>query len=383
MTSEANIICKLQLQPSSQSQSQLHKIKNRKNNMRNQGPIYNTHSLFLYTGVAEKEQIVECFKQAIIALGKPCRFKVNPVWASKEEYLGCTFIWVSSPAVYYAFTGRNLDGSERIEYVSDDNWSPPSTPKEEEIEKIERIEDISTSSNVTWAEMGELDDLKAEIELKYERPIIRRNLPPLITELKYRYTEEQKEYLSQKDKNIPDYGSFVIRPSHVIPLDDKYCHNVLTCKRVPSFVNEKNMKNIMRYYASDPFKEVTRNYRGVIMTDTYPFIVITERAVKRVTTEQSDEVRAVKRVTTDQNEQNWNQFNETNGTKELNEKNEAKETQLNEIKLRTAFITFDPATDDARFALQMTKRLEVFDPENPEKKEIMYFDHSLNSFGFK
>lgn len=293
-------------------------------------PVYNAHSLFLYTGVAEKEQIVECFTETIKALGIPCRFKVNQVWSSKE-HAGCTFVWVSSPSVYYAFTGRNLDGTERAEYIPDENWSPPGTPLEKEIEKME-----SSSPCLTWAEMGDLEDRKIELEALYVRPIIKKSLPPLITNLKYRYNKEQKEHWGKIEASIsiPDFGSFVIYPSHASDINENLCPYTLTCKKLPDFVNEKNLKAIFRNYASDPFRKTIRKNKENLVFDTYPYVVIVEREYK---------------------------------------------IDNSITRNRVAFITFDSNTNDARFALQMIKRLEITDPSDITRKEVIYFDHSYNN----
>ena len=374
----SNVIVKLQVE----NQIDVYRRK-----MKSIGPIYNTHSLFLYTGIAEREQIEACFREAIKALGIPCRFKVNPVATSttyknsdskNSDFMGYTFIWVSSPAVYYAFTGRNLNGSERVEYIPDDNWSPPGTPLEMALERIENESPKDFSGSSSWADMSDVEDKKIELEALYIRPIIKKNLDPLITSLKYRYTKEQKAYLTQQnqekmeEKNgvyhelsnvpiretirvsgdtirvsretissetvretIPDFGSFVIHPSHIRELDSKYCPYILTAKRIPDFVTVENLKQIFRNYTTDPFKEVNRNVKGNSVTDTYPFIVIVDRDYKKY---DDDEV----------------------------------------VRSRTVFVTFDYNTNDAKFALQMVKRLEVVDPNNPCRKEIMYFDHSYN-----
>lgn len=291
---------------------------------------YDRHTLYVETGIAHRDQIENCFKIPIRKLRIPCRFKVNLV-SNRNGYCGYAYIWVSSTQVYNAILGKNLDGTDRIVYENDPNWSPPEKSLEEAIHelKVEFSDPDVKGVSGSWCDMVDAED---EINQQYECPKIKHDQSPLVKVPGYTYDEGQILYLrgraienSEDTDTIPDMGYFEIAPACVPEIDDRYTHNVIVSRRVPDWITENILKNLFVNYASDSTTIHRRNVRGRNKVDTYPHIGTSVR----------DDVRSV-------------------------------------------YVTFDPSTADARFALLMTRKLLVVDRSGDHDDVTLVFNHSYS-----
>lgn len=149
------------------------------------GKVMNNSTIYAITSVAHMHQIEELLDDAIQqAKAMPevfgedfaCDYKINLVRKHTGEYLGYAYIDLSNPKLYYALVGKNVDGSDRVEYIDDPNWVPQALVP-------------SVGKPISWAD--ETDDL--------ERPKIRKGLPPILCLKKYAFDEEQKRHLETQD----------------------------------------------------------------------------------------------------------------------------------------------------------------------------------------
>lgn len=284
---------------------------------------YDHHTLYVETGVAHRHQVVEVFAEAIKRLDIPCKFKVNLV-ETKSGYCGYAYVWISSPQVYNALLGRNLDGSERVEWYDDPNWKSPTKPLEDALDELETSD--------SWVDMIEDED---NVRKLYKCPKLKKDLPSLVSIPGYKYDEEQMSYLEMKAMNVseedekinlnslPRNGFVEISPASLRNIEDNLCPNVIMARKIPRWISEDTLKGIFAEYASDSKTPHRRNIKGQSSLVTFPYVVITIQ----------------------------------------------KES-------RTAYINFDPSTNDARFALLMTRKLRIIDPESRYPATTLIFNHS-------
>lgn len=284
---------------------------------------YDTHTIFAETGIATREQIEISFQKAIEELNIPCRFKVNLV-ETKNGICGYAYIWLTSPQVYHALMGKNLDGTDLVMLIDDPTWNPPKKSLNEALNDARKKENLSSS----WADIED----ESDIIKSYKCPQIKKNLDPIIKISGYKYNDEQLEFLKlrnkhtqQKDGAIPGYGYFEIGPAYVSELDIKLCHNVLISRKIPEWITVEIFKQLFYNYVSNPITPHRCSHNSKSY-DTYPHVNI-----------------------------------------------------INIKGNRSVFITFDPTTYDARFALLMVRKLKIVDPEGKNPDSTLIFNHSFNS----
>ena len=289
---------------------------------------YNPHILHVKSGVAYNWQLMgslkEALKEAEIKLGRKieCSYKVNIIVGRNGKMYGLGYIWVTNEEVYNMLIGKNPDGTDRIEYIEDPNWVAPEKSLDEALDEIGHL------CSGSWADYCEAED---KIIARYEPKILKKYLPPLIELPGYEYDEEQTEHiknlsLEQRDSEpIPKKGYFHISPAFVQDIDEKYCQNVLCARNIPQWITEKDLKTSFAPYATNSKIQVTRKIKGVKTTDTYPFVCINEKNV--------------------------------------------------------AFITFDPNTRDAQFALLMMRKVSMSKLCGSETLScLIVFNHSYNLY---
>jgi len=213
--------------------------------------VFDRNSLYCYTGYLNQEQISKLIKDCInqISLSKNIdqRFIVNTVCNKYNVPLRFSYVYFYSPEIRNVFLGKNLDGSERVEYVSPavDDWS-----------------DLPAN----WADIE--DDKELQI-----------TLPPLITIEPIIYTPEQIK-LSDKNDGYDFYDKdkgYLINFSpakatkhHEDPeFDDKY-HNILTGK-VPVWATDKMLKEHFEVFNHD-HNTHSKRYKGETINFKYPDI---------------------------------------------------------------------------------------------------------------
>lgn len=248
----------------------------------------------------------------------------------KGESQGYAYLFVEDSRYTNILAGLNADGTKREEKVQDPNWVPGAKKKQ-----------TIDFDNLSWAEISELEDE----EEKADMPVmISKKLAPLVEFKQYKYTNMQKsdhhrvvnsdlhykEYTKMKTEaerkgkvlklthdeimslkvseviNVPDTFCIEVSFAHVSDheYDDTYKHNVLFAKGFPAWVQESDIYNAMANLASTnattTIKHTLKNGKVEKKTVSYPLVNIVRKG---------DQAKA--------------------------------------------FITFDPRTRDARFALMV------------------------------
>lgn len=214
------------------------------------GNIENNTTLYVSTGVAHHHQVEAIFDNVIKkAKSMPevfgedfeCDVQVNLVRKHSGQYMGYAFIDVSNPAVYYALIGCETDGRDRVEFVPDPTWTPPS-PSE--------IKPVATT--LSWADMDDddwFDDSDFETP---SAPRIRKELPPLLTLDEFDYDDQQQSYLKTKETK----GNLSISPAFITPgVNDDYDDCKLFVTEVPSDDHDFLYAIFARYARNISYRE--------------------------------------------------------------------------------------------------------------------------------
>lgn len=291
---------------------------------KNNPKLTNDHYLYIRSsGLATNEQLMKALKTALegarAATKKklPCLYNVNLVSDRDGKPSGYGYIWVSNPEVYHLLLGRNIDGTERVECFPDPTW----VPKDDDF--LEAALNIPYQKGMSWADMADEEDI---LRAEYECKIMRRVLPPLMKIPPIVYTPQQIEVLKKQIKGegevIPAQIEIVCEGAHVYETDDtKYKHNVLYCAMVPLHVTEKDMKILFSPYTSDTQTPYVHRVNGETIKETYPFVRIVSSSGKRC-----------------------------------------------------AYITFNERTQDAQFALLMTRRVNWIARHDKSLITPLYFN---------
>ena len=208
--------------------------------------------LFIHSGIFNKEQIEASLKWCIDQLDiDQCDIYVNVVEDKDGRKFGHTYAWVSDIRVYNALIGNNFDGTPRIEEVDDLNWESPSIPLDEALK----------AANGDWGE-------EAEIEERYERPVIQKKLPPLIVPPGILYTNNQQKQLGTTDK----VGFIEIFMTRVTIRSDDSRINSIYSTNVPGWVTPKILRSFFSRFSLDKTAHDTKAKRRVY----YPIIEISK-----------------------------------------------------------------------------------------------------------
>lgn len=294
--------------------------------------IYDRNTLYVKVGLANREQIRKAFVDAIVKLNIATDLKINVIYSHTGQ-MGWVYIWVSSPAVYFALVGKNLDGSERYEEVVVSSDVTKYDEKANE-EKIGEIFSSDAGNEINWADIDEMTSQKVVTE--------KRPLDWLVTVEGYHYNEEQMEQASvatalssrsslgessdevpPTSPRVPTMGFFSIQRAMVnkTKLNPDNSTYTLVSTTSCNWITAFSIKKAMCHYVSDPrlrppmrnhYKEYNSRSREDL-NDTYPIVTI-------------EDIRS---------------------------------TNSYERPTRIIRVSFDPSSNDAHFALYMTKKITL------------------------
>lgn len=229
----------------------MHKKDDKKTDTRTR--YYNNHIVYIKTYNATEEQLRLAIHNAIYKAEEilnctiSTQFRINHL----KSY-GFAYVWFTNEAVTNLLLGRNLDGTERIEFSLD--------------------ETIDTKS---WADINE----------NYTK------LPPIITLGDYALSSEQREELkamavsatAEQLNELDNLATipFEVYPAYVYAIDKIYLSHTLHTKNIPPWLNNATLKRIFQPYASDPNKKFIKTiYKGntrIKQECTYPHIEISNK----------------------------------------------------------------------------------------------------------
>jgi hypothetical protein len=200
---------------------------------------YNTHSVYVKTGLATEEQLknsVAAFRNIVAAkfpeYASNLGIIVNYVRA-RGNPVGYSYLWVDSSEIFNILCGFNPDGSERIEETE---------PEED------------TGDDFLTMNFNEI------IEAYRSKPRIMKRLPPILTLPSYRYNEEQKAKAYEEivddfrkttgndptpeDIIIPEIGSFDCKRSKVLKNSDPDIMNSVIYSEIEGWITEKMIMDV-------------------------------------------------------------------------------------------------------------------------------------------
>lgn len=280
--------------------------------------------------------IKELFQSAQRALLKKLdlTYRLNYVTDHSGKPVGHAYLWVKDVELFNVLIGRNSDGTERYELVPDPDWANTSdlsdftddTDIEPELDEIQWLDEsvgpvfagfIDKDGNVlsrepspmestppgskrtspmscdvfepispppakkikdskSWADIVEEEEealgLSPISRKNSPAPMIRRQLPPLISGARFRLTEQQRQERKEKfpEEEVPREAEFVFLPAFVTELEGEYLPHTLCVSRVPNWITEDQIQKVFLPYRSNPnaysfFKE----HHG----KKYPFVV--------------------------------------------------------------------------------------------------------------
>jgi hypothetical protein len=172
-----------------------------------------------------------------------CKIRVNLIVNKLGEFFGFGYIFVSSSEVYWMLLGKNPDGSERVIQYLDPNWVPqPRLTEEEEAIKYQ---------GMAWNEI-------VDEENKYACQVIKKVLDPLMPIPGYVYDEQQYKHLQDMavssgndPKLVPTTGYFVLSRAYVKNVEPGRVENQLCARQIPKWVPDIAFKQIFKDYITD------------------------------------------------------------------------------------------------------------------------------------
>ena len=261
----------------------------------------------------EKAEKIEKIKQKLDEIGcnyppKPswdCRIRVNLIVNKLGEFFGFGYIFVSNTEVYWMLLGKNPDGSERVIQYLDPNWVPQPTLTEEQ--------EAAKYQGMAWNEI-------VDEENKYACQVIKKVLDPLMPIPGYVYDEQQYKHLqdmaisSGTDPSlVPTTGYFVLSRAYVKNVEPGKVENQLCARQIPKWV------------PSIAFKQIFKDYMTEEDDEKYPTVELIDGK-------------------------------KDNGN--------------------IALITFKSRTKKAQFTLLMTRKVHIIHPNNPEYECTLVFNHA-------
>jgi len=290
-----------------------------------------------------------------------CKIRVNLIVSKNGDYFGFGYIHVSKEEVYWMLLGKNPDGTDRVLEYLDPDWVPP-LPKP----KLTAEEEEERFSSMKWYEIAEEED-------KYIHPTIRQVLGPLMVlpgyeydDMQYRHHQEIAKREGKDPSKVPLTGYFELSRAYARDVDPGKMHNVLCARQVPDWIPPVAFKQIFRDYASDNITQILVKGSNYNNSDT--------DNNNNDTNENENENDNIS-DNDDKNDNNDNKNDDNTGDSYdtypfINLIDGKKETG------RIVFITFDYNTKDAIFALLMTRKVTITHPKNPNLTCTLIFDHA-------
>ena len=226
--------------------------------------------LFVHSGQLRQDQVEKILENCIKNLHerhgtKKCDYIVVTVAEKNGIHFGHSYAGVGDKKVFYALIGKNLDGSDRVDYIDDPDYV-----------KKEENEDFDFDEDMNW------DDIEDEEEKIPKKKIV---LEPLIVPPPIKYTDEQyKKALEVAEaeaiknnepfdpKSVPKLG-FVKFNNALVTIDSNFINSIYS-NDIPYWITEKDLFNHFHRFSEDltlhTDKATGKKFK-------YPLIRFTER----------------------------------------------------------------------------------------------------------
>jgi hypothetical protein len=290
-----------------------------KDSPRSKARHMNNHNVYVVAGEATEQQLIEStkiFKKQLCEMFpdkgyEKCEIIVNLVTDKDGNSFRHAYVWVSDVEVYYIMTGHNPDGTERFIIKDEDTKEEP-----EEI----------NFDDMDWSDMMS-EEIKKESKVK-----IKEELPPILSLPGYEYTPEQYERVKETlrseaiannkpfdESSVPKFGYFAASRARAGNVSAEYNSSILR-SIVPMWVTKEMIKSAFDKYSTDK----SRNKEGQLCPKVSSSKFIKKDYVTGKTSEDK--------------------------------------TQY------VVLVEFSVSTNDAVFALQMTRKVKFTNPATKEDK---------------
>lgn len=184
--------------------------------------VFEKNYMYIETFNLESSETEKLIRDKLSSFGiENYNMYINCVKNKNMENLGYSYGWISSEKAFNILVGLNEDGSERVEYLPDENWIEPET-----------VPDLVSS----WAE-----------ETDKERPIIKKYLDPLI-----------------------DFeGEIIIKESFFINNYDR--ENTIYTKNINNSITKEQLYNFFKQFDKDS-----------LQVNKYPIVQFKEKNSKKL-----------------------------------------------------------------------------------------------------
>lgn len=279
----------------------------------------NNHNIYVVAGEATEQQLIEStkiFKKQLCEMFPDkgydkCEIIVNLVTDKEGNSFRHAYVWVSNIEVYYIISGHNPDGTERF-IIKDE-------------ETKEEPEEINFD-DMDWSDMMS-EEIKKETKVK-----IKEELPPILSLPGYEYTPSQYERVKETlrsealsnnkpfdESSVPKFGYFAASRARAGNVSSEYNQCILR-SIIPNWVTKEMIKSVFDKYSTDK----TRSKDGQLC----PKVSSSKFIKKDYTTGKTSEDK----------------------------------TQY------VVLVEFSGSTNDAIFALQMTRKVKFTNPISKEDK---------------
>lgn len=279
----------------------------------------NNHNIYIVAGEATEQQLInstKVFKKQLCEMFPDkgydkCEIIVNLVTDKDGNSFRHAYVWVSNIEVYYIMSGHNADGTERF-IIKDE-------------ESKEEPEEINFD-DMDWSDMMS-EEIKKESKVK-----IKEELPPILSLPGYEYTPVQYERVKETirseavannkpfdESNVPKFGYFASSRARAGNVSSEYNHCILR-SIVPTWVTKEMIKSVFDRFSTDK----TRNKEGQLC----PKVSSSKFIKKDFATGKTSEDK----------------------------------TQY------VVLVEFSGSSNDAIFALQMTRKVKIINPITKEEK---------------
>lgn len=217
--------------------------------------------LFIQSSIFDKHQIEKNFNFCIKKLKElndnitKCDIFINVVENKEGKKFGHTYAWVENLEVFNALIGKEFNGEDRVDYVEDENWSPPTKPFAEAMKEVDG----------DWGK-------ESVVERMYECPMLEIKKEPLVIPPGIKYTEKQKKELGIDN----DFGFIEIFPARVTIRTDENKSNSIYSSCIPEWVTKEMLFKFFKPFTNDNVIHKTKDNKSF----SYPKVTLAKNDVK-------------------------------------------------------------------------------------------------------
>lgn len=236
--------------------------------------IYSNHIMYVKIGHLSYDETFDAIGMYVIkarqvvkkltGLEEECMFKINIPSNREGKTFNFCYVWFTSTLIFNVLSGRNPNGSQRLETMPDPSWKPLSLSQ--------------VSSNMSWADLTEMD----------VQPMITVQLPSLVKRLFVPYSydvvselmKSRADMLSisvdklSESESSECRGTFVdMSPSFILDDDEGFQYEVVSGKVASNKVTPQMVRSLFIPYSTSrdtryPLVSISRDLVFVTFDNT-------------------------------------------------------------------------------------------------------------------